>query len=169
MLGRMYEIPEIAAMFIEDGSAYRYGIPFELPIVHTVGWLDREHEYTRGTVTSEFIEQLWRMIETRNEAFDLHANVIRGIHPCNFCGEDVFRKGLDGKRTMLGMSELWVPSGNNWFASPTLIVHYVERYSYLPPSSFIDAVMEVDFTATINAQSAFEAMCAPLMKELSPF
>jgi hypothetical protein len=156
-------------MFIEDGSAYRYGIPFELPLVRTVGWLDRDHQYVHGSVTAEFIDKLWLIIETRTDAFDLHANVIRGIHPCNFCGEDIARNRSDGKRTMLGMSELWVPSGSNWLAAPTLIVHYVEKYGYLPPSNFIEAVMEVDLKTGINAQNAFDSMCAPLMKELSPF
>jgi hypothetical protein len=165
----MYEIPEIVTMFIEDGSAYRYGIPFALPKVQAIGWLDRDHKYTQGIARVEFIDQLWKIIETRSDSFDLHANIIRGVHPCNFCGEDIFRKRHDGKRTMLGMSELWVPVGNSWFAAPTMIVHYVEKYSYLPPSNFIEAVMDVDITATINAQSAFEALCAPLMKELNPF
>lgn len=152
-------------MFIEDRSAYHYRVPFDLPLVQTVGWLDCEHEYTRGTVKDEFIQKLWQIIETRTESFDLHANIIRGIHPCNFCGRDIFRKRNDGKRTMLGMSELWVPFGVNWFAAPSLIVHYVEEHSYLPPVEYIDAVMNVDFRAIVSAQMAFEKMCAPFMNK----
>ena len=70
---------------------------------------------------------------------------------------------------MLGMSELWVPFGGSWFAAPSLVVHYVEKYAYLPPSKFIEAVMAVDIACVFNAQAAFESMCGPLMKELSPF
>lgn len=156
-------------MFSEDESVYRYGVPFDLPSVQMIGWLDRDQKFNQGNVNGEFIDKLWRIIETRSENFDLHVNVIRGIHPCNFCGEDIFRKLSNGKRTMLGMSELWVPYGDKWFAAPTLIVHYVEKYSYLPPSKFLEAVSNVELTATINAQNAFEAMCAPLMRELNSF
>jgi len=147
-------------MFIEDGSVYRYGIPFELPLVRTVGWLDRDHVFTQGIAGAKFVDKLWRIIETRTDSFDLHANVVRGIHACNFCGEEIVRKRSDGKRTILGYSELWVPTTESWFAAPTLIVHYVEKYSYLPSSSFVAAVMDVDLESTINAQSVFEAMCA---------
>jgi hypothetical protein len=153
-------------MFFVDGSVYSYGIPFELPMVRAIGWLDRDHEYSHGDVREEFVAKLWKIIETRTRSFDLHANVIRGIHPCDFCGEGIFRERRDGCRTMLGMSELWVPFGSGWLAAPTLIVHYVELHSYLPPNNFIEAVMNVDTNATINAQVAFESLCAPLMEQL---
>ncbi len=151
-------------MYIADFEEYRFGIPFPLPNVRAIGWLDADHDYQKGASVGVFVERLWQLIETRNSQFDLHANVVRGIHPCNFCGEDICRMRSDGKRTMLGMSELWVPFQHRWFAAPTLIVHYVEQHEYQPPQDFVSAVLDVDKHSQINAQEAFEKMCAPLMQ-----
>ena len=161
----MHEIPEVISVFFEDGSDYSYGIPFKLPVVKMFGWLDQDHEYSHGNAQEEFVEKLWTIIETRTRSFDLHANVVRGIHPCNFCGGNISRVRRDGCRTMLGMSELWVPFRSGWLAAPTLIVHYVDLHSYLPPDVFINAVMDVDASSTISAQVAFDALCAPLMEQ----
>ena len=152
-------------MFIEDLTTYQYGIPFELAGVITVGWLDSAHLFNKGIVAADVIERLWHLIEIRTITFDLHANIVRGIHPCNICNREIYRPTPDGKRTMLGMSELWVPFLEKWFAAPTLIVHYIEEHEYRPPEIFIDAVMNVDTDKRIMVQEVFEQMCAPLMKD----
>ena len=151
-------------MFFDDLSTYRYGIPFELPSVLMIGWLDNEHGFPKGVVPSVVVEQLWKLIELRSPLFDLHANVVRGIHPCNLCGEVIKRGKSNGKRTLLGTSELWVPSKDKWFASPTLIVHYIEKHKYVPPKAFTDAVMNTELSSRCIAQEVFELMCIPLME-----
>lgn len=145
-------------MYIADLQIYEFKISFKLPQVRTVGWLDEDHSFNKGNVPANFIDKLWQVIETRAPDFDLNVNVVRGIHPCNFCGEDIFRRQPNGKRTMLGISELWIPHQDGWFAAPSLIVHYVERYQYRPPNAFIDSVLDIRLDHRHIAQEAFDSM-----------
>lgn len=52
-----------------------------------------------------------------------------GVHQCEFC------------RDCLDNGDIVVPSGELLFVSPTMLVHYVEVHTYLPPADFINAVL----------------------------
>ncbi|WP_157496558.1 hypothetical protein [Hahella ganghwensis] len=56
------------------------------------------------------------------------------------------------------MSEILVPdiNGNSYFASPSMIYHYVVTHRYLPPKSFIEAVMNVDLSMKFLAEDIFD-------------
>lgn len=126
-------------MFIGDLSIYSYRLPFPLEDVRCVGWLDSEHEYPTGRPPDWLTEKLESIALRRDSDFDAHVNVVRGIHPCNFCGRDV-ELISGGQRTPLGMSEIWLPNGSGWLAAPSLVIHYITDHGYLPPSAFVQAV-----------------------------
>lgn len=58
-----------------------------------------------------------------------------GYHECDFC---------DSVNIELGATTILVSYKNRVYACPALITHYMESHSYLPPSEFIDVVLNYD-------------------------
>ena len=90
-----------------------------------IGWLGREAEYTRGAVTSEFVDKLK----------DLFVNpwqpvVSGGWHECDLCQ-------FNGP---CFNDNLFVPHEGKIYVAPEGIVHYIETHWYQPPAEFITAV-----------------------------
>lgn len=142
-------------MYFEDLSPYRYRLPFPLPGVRCVGWLDRGHPYATGRFSVKMAEKLEAAIQLRDDMFDIHVNVVRGVHPCNFCGKDIELIARD-KKTLLGMSEIWIPDGPDWLASPSLAIHYMRDHGYLPPSAFARAVEKLSTRDRVRGQEAYD-------------
>jgi hypothetical protein len=144
-------------VYIQDLSIYRYHLPFPLQGVQCVGWLDSEHPYERGDRPVGLAEKLQEIIQHRTNAFDAHVNAMRGIHPCNFCGTDV--ELITGRRPkLLGLSEIWVPNDFGWLASPSLILHYITDHEYLPPSTFVQAVMDLSTKDCFLGQAVYDRL-----------
>lgn len=90
---------------------------------------------------------------------------MRGIHECNFCRADQWpllpvheNPSIDGgtKTLFLGNWEIWIPGRDGKvFASPGLIIHYVEKHEYLPPQEFVAAAMNDDALHNWNAEFEF--------------
>jgi hypothetical protein len=148
---------EEVIVFIEDLSAYQYRLPFPLEDVRCVGWLDSEHQYETGRAPGWLTEKLESIMLRRDSAFDAHVNVVRGIHPCKLCGRDV-ELTSGGRRTPLGMSEIWLPSDPGWLAAPSLVIHYVKDHGYLPPSAFVRAVGALDAGGGFLGQEVYDRL-----------
>lgn len=143
-------------MYAKDLVPYDYYLPFKLTDVLMVGWLDADHEYPIGPVDRDLITQLRHLIGIRSHDFDVHVNVVRGIHPCNLCGSDIELIRDDGRPMYLGMSEVWFPMKGQWLAAPSLIVHYMESHQYQPPQEFVSAVMALRPEGKIISQHAYD-------------
>jgi len=97
-----------------------------------VGWLAAGHPFAVGSPPPGFVEQLDRMLHGQ------YVNPALGMHPCELC--DAADEDTPGAPR--GGSEIRVPaSPTEVFAAPFLIGHYVQAHNYLPPRSFIDAVL----------------------------
>lgn len=98
-----------------------------------VGWLDKNFPFEKGEVPAGFLNNLKKIAE--HQVFQT-----RGFHFCDFCREQV----VDGKiKCATSSSELRVIGKNGIsYASPQMIVHYIEDHQYLPPKEFVDAVMD---------------------------
>ena len=61
---------------------------------------------------------------------------------------------------ILGMSEIWVPSpgDENYYASPSMIIHYMEVHEYFPPEEFMNAVLAVDVNKEFSAQAVYNEL-----------
>jgi hypothetical protein len=154
-LGGMHRSEVI--VYFQDLSMYRYHLPFPLQDVRCVGWLDSEHPYERGLPPVDLAEKLEEIIQHRSDVFDVHVNVVRGIHPCNFCGKDI--KLIASRRErLLGMSEIWVPDNSGWLASPSLIVHYITDHGYLPPPAFVHAVTVLSTRDQFLGQEVYDRL-----------
>jgi hypothetical protein len=114
----------------------------------SVGWLEKGHDFPRGEVLpgrgnrSRFLERL--LERCRNPTIRRG-----GIHWCEFCPSPKeaqaasIQETSDGDRVSLGSGVIRVnPRRGIAFVAPALIYHYIQAHRYLPPASFIEAVME---------------------------
>jgi hypothetical protein len=105
------------------------------PNVKNVGWLDRDHAFNTGDVSEPLRLRLRQLAKAK------YTNQSRGFHYCELCSEEDPR--VDGVR--LGSAEIWVPSSSTeFYASPDLIVHYVDAHAYVPPAEYLDALERLD-------------------------
>lgn len=135
-------------MYYPDLSSYQYSNPAtykQETVVLNVGWLDGEHIYPKGDVSVEFLDRLWLIWD------EAPINPMWGYHPCELCKSPdypVHIKRVEGK-IPLGATEIRVVSSNGIvYASPNLILHYISEHKYLPPSEFIEAVMNGPLPST---------------------
>jgi hypothetical protein len=110
-----------------------------------VGWLDRDHEFRRGSVPDGFLDLLFAACRDNRWA------VTRGWYRCLFCPCDRSDElpppprtaNRGGETVFLGDAEVRFVGDQvgRWLVAPTLIFHYVEAHAYRPPDEFVDAVM----------------------------
>jgi len=129
-----------------------------------VGWLDPDHDYPRGEVTEDFLDQLFEFCG-RPQIMTM------GYHRCGFSSCKGASSGLptiarNGQEIAVGYSEFYVEDDGILFCAPSLIYHYVHEHRYLPPARFINAVMKSrpgelqfqNFNEPDLSQALFEAL-----------
>jgi hypothetical protein len=128
--------------YFRDLTEYAYGREPTLAGAINVGWLSRWHRFPRGRPPAGFTDGLLDL------CFSEPANIHAGYHDCSFCLlRSLFHRPpivyKDGRQLMLGSCVLSVTHQDGTvFACPNLIYHYVRRHRYLPPSEFVEAVMQ---------------------------
>lgn len=126
---------------MKDLGEYWYTGRHVLPGVLPVGWLELRQTFSIGEVGAHIIDKLARL------AAEKPVNQARGYHRCEFCSKIEIPFIVDGVKCWLGSAEIWLPGRNGeLFASPNLIVHYIDKYKYLPPAVYLDAVEELDLS-----------------------
>jgi hypothetical protein len=148
-----------SSLYFSDLAPYSYSISRTLPDVLTIGWLDRSQPFPSGGGPKQFAHMLRRWFGVAR------VNQMRGIHECNLCREKQWPLlplhenpsiTIEGKTLFLGNWEIWIPaSEGKVFASPALIIHYVEAHNYLPPPEFIAAVLNESAMGNWNAEKEF--------------
>ncbi|MEZ5424773.1 MAG: hypothetical protein R2747_00790 [Pyrinomonadaceae bacterium] len=97
-------------------------------ILIAVGWLEKGKTYATGETPKGVCERLLEFRKT---------SVLRlgfcGRHQCDFCGSEFIDE--------FGAVTIFVAYKNKIYVCPDLIVHYIEKHSYLPPAEFIEAVL----------------------------
>lgn len=151
-------------MYFDDMANYRYFLPSEMKGVLTVGWLDSTHAYCTGEVDIVAIDRLRRLICGCYPELKVHVNQIRGQHPCNLSGEYVETRCDREQSIGLGSSEIWIPAGDRIFAAPSMILHYIEAHSYLPPPEFLSAIQSLDETQIFDGQQEYERRLEDVMQ-----
>ena len=161
MLAAVFLIIE-KSMYYKDLSLYIYKLSSPVESVFNIGWLSKDQDFSKGRVSPEFLNKLKSVI-VGNADFDANFNRIRGVHPCSLCGERNSEIEYDGQTEMLGMSEVLVPmvSGNDYFAAPSMVYHYIVEHDYLPPKEYLKAVNAVDLRQKYFADNLFnELLCS---------
>ena len=110
-------------MFYEDLSPYQYTfVPTGLPGVFNIGWLSSRAPISCGDVAPAARLKLAHFSDT--PVFSTC-----GSHICDFCWK--FR----------GNGEIWIPGDDGRvYASPLMLLHYIEQHNYLPPALFLEAL-----------------------------
>jgi hypothetical protein len=148
-------------MHFEDLSPYCYFLKSGLHNVLNVGWLDASHSFNIGAASPSFVSTLRAIVAELHPDVDVHVNRMRGIHPCNLCGEENLPLiDYRGRKYNLGMSEIWIPGDGLWYAAPSMVLHYIEAHDYLPPNEFIAAVEGMDTNAAYTAQDHYHRLMA---------
>jgi len=116
--------------YFADLTPYTYYTgPLSLPgPALNVGWLERSQPYPRGETSQAFRDKLRYLCLTRR------SHVMRGFHRCPFCKED---HRSNAELRVRGRAD---GAEGIELAAPSLVAHYVEAHSYLPPPAFIAAV-----------------------------
>lgn len=120
--------------YYSDLSPYSYS-PCSREMVN-VGWLSREHAYKKGIPPPALLTALVRMANNP-------VNVHRGMHFCELCPDfQTARFNTLRDHIFIGSGEIRIADNRGMiFASPVMIVHYVEQHNYLPPAEFCAAVL----------------------------
>lgn len=125
-------------MYMRDLSTYRFHGCDGLPNVLPVGWLSREQPFHKGTVTGTVLRKLTELAVFKSIHF------MRGFHPCECCSTREIAAVSGGAAKLLGSAEIWIPGKHGLYASPNLIVHYIQAHGYQPPSEYLEAVEMLD-------------------------
>jgi hypothetical protein len=120
----------------EDLTSCDYFGPTEGQLL-AVGWLDREHSFSKGKITPQLYESLARLVANAWQPF-----AIAGRHPCEFC---IFTGGPSEVRVgdisvSLGATNVFVPAAECVYVAPALVLHYMDAHEYAPPDAFRRAV-----------------------------
>lgn len=124
----------------DDLTEYSHMVePYAFSKVLNVGWIDPRGSFPTGVVSNAVKEALLNLAFGQFAAKAV-VEPNRALPVCPVC-RDVVKIELGGK--MLTDSELWVPGKGKTYASPILIIHYIEAHNYLPPQEFLDAVTDL--------------------------
>jgi hypothetical protein len=128
-------------MYFPDLSPYQYLGREPDPNMLTVGWLDADHDFPKGTVSAAILERILALCFK-----PVHST--RGIHQSPFIRGNpkelfsAYAVEYKGKRMSLGNAEIRVSARNGKiYAAPNLIYHYIKDCGYLPPQEFLEALM----------------------------
>lgn len=150
-------------MHFPELSPYTYGLRMPLMDVLNVGWLDRSMPFPKGVVPALVMDRLKGWFEVGR------VNLMRGIHECNLCRAEQWPPlplrdhpwiTIGTRTVLLGHWEIWIPGRDGKvFASPALVIHYIDTHQYCPPKEYIDAVLSDDKRNSWNAEVEYALRC----------
>ena len=123
-------------MYFPDLNLYTYLNQPPDPNLLTIGWLDNERDFQKGTISEKLLDKILEL------CFE-PVSKTRGFHqspflPINLSGYAVTFKD---KRMVLGSAEIRVKGKNGkTYAAPNLIYHYIKDCAYKPPQEFLEAL-----------------------------
>jgi hypothetical protein len=98
--------------------------------LRAIGWLDDTHSYTCGRIPPAVRAKLGDLNRDPWEPC-----LFFGWHTCELCSF------ADADRGPRGIRNIFVPGNGFLYVAPEMILHYIERHDYLPPTEFCDAVL----------------------------
>jgi hypothetical protein len=127
-------------MYYPDLARYNQNDSYDTPKSAVyVGWLDAQHYYRTGDVPAHFLAKLWEYCSNP-------LLLTFGYHDCAFCqeeGELGIEVQYNNRSITFGSGEIRVIGHHRvTYIAPDMIFHYVATHNYLPPSEFIEAVLD---------------------------
>jgi hypothetical protein len=115
----------------EDNSSYQ---------LLNVGWLDGRFPFPSGSFHGK--EKTLKIIANYCR-YSFH--ITMGMHICNICEDPylgLLRLDQPSFYCFIGDGEIYIKGDKNIiYVAPTLIYHYIEKHRYIPPKSFIEALL----------------------------
>lgn len=138
-------------MYCKDLTSYEYHLPFKLPSVLNIGWLDRGRRFDKALTSPLLLAKLSTIVLSEG-IFEARVNQIRGVHPCNLCNAHTFQNPF------IGSCELWIPGcrAGSYFAAPSLLIHYIQAHAYRPPEEFVESALKLNLNRPFNAQTIYD-------------
>ncbi|TKW62509.1 MAG: hypothetical protein DI616_20515 [Paracoccus denitrificans] len=130
----------------DDMTEYRYKKSEGEVTSKNIGWLGRDSRFRTGIAPIDFVQRLEVLSCIR-------FNATRGISDCPLCGE---RPIKNSSGQVLGSAEIKVPSDQERYSSPNLILHFVVRHNYLPPENYISAVLAMSNPKSDSTRADYE-------------
>ncbi len=122
--------------------------------LRAVGWLDAEHPFETGPISSADFEKLCRLLVSPWQPV-----ATAGRHGCELCGH-TNGPGLLRYRDLevpLGVANVFIPGERKIYVAPSLLVHYVDAHHYRPPDEFLGAARACPPTASMDYKRALLA------------
>jgi len=127
-------LANIVAIFNDLTACDYFGAEYSQALT-AVGWLEAGSHHRQGGSRYEVYERLMALFQNPWQPV-----VFMGMHQCNLCQ-------FSGP---LGHKNLFIPNGSKIYVCPELITHYIASHHYLPPVSFMDAVMACPDISTMD-------------------
>jgi hypothetical protein len=108
--------------------------------VKQIGYLARGHSFTQGTTSEAFFDHLVELVKHPLGGW-------AGYHSCNlgWCGLRLHptQTTLEYKGRVIGLgdTDIFVPGDEVVYVASSLILHYIQHHEYMPPSCFMNAVL----------------------------
>jgi hypothetical protein len=110
-----------------------------------IGWIERGKPFDRGDAGTGWAERIRFLRQEFRSAFPEW--LFRGLHECSICGTWLEESHVN----------LFVPHPGFVFVAPGRIDHYMTAHRYLPPQSFLDALMACPSPRSEEYRSALRA------------
>src|SRR5215204_1175433 len=78
-------------MYYVDLSPYAYDTCAEYAPTLNIGWVDKQHTFTRGSLSTIVLDRLWVFCVS-----SVHETL--GFHPCDFCDAGTAWSGISASR-----------------------------------------------------------------------
>jgi hypothetical protein len=124
-----------------------------------IGWIERGKRFPKGHSASLSVERIHLLREEFGRAFPSIS--FRGLHDCSLCMARLDQSHIN----------LYIPHRGFVFVTPARVDHYIQEHQYLPPESFIEALLNCpsplseDYRIAIRASN--RGIDAPLFKSAS--
>lgn len=137
--------------------------PYGIEVLR-VGWIGKDFQTAEIALTAELqsaMEKLRKLICISYACTHLaHSNfttgVIRGpAKRCPVCYTGAPKVHCQNSDVSINAFEIWIPSRYCVYASPGLILHYVEDHGYVPPQAFVNAILDINENIVYDAEEHF--------------
>lgn len=104
--------------------------------MRNVDWIDVGSEFSTGDMPVSIFNKLQSLADGAG-CVKLLVAPLRELSGCQLCGEIKF---LQSSGKLMPSSGLWISAHEVFYASPIMIIHYVEVHGCLPPFEYVSAI-----------------------------
>jgi hypothetical protein len=116
-----------------------------------IGWLEQGKPFPKGLTDNVAVERIHVLRDEFRTAFP--SIVFRGLHDCSLCAA----RNAAGATLDQSHINLFIPYRGFVFVAPARVDHYIHAHEYLPPESFVEALLVCPSPLSAEYRSAIQA------------